>query len=47
MGQEYFDYQDYKREVEQKRLYESYSRDNTGYDDEVDYIEELRDELKY
>ena len=46
MGREYFDYQDYKREIEQRRLYESYSRQQ-DYDTEVDYIEELRDELKY
>lgn len=46
MGREYFDYQDYKRELERQRLFESYSRQQ-DYDTEVDYIEELREELKY
>lgn len=46
MGQEYFDYQDYKRELERQRLFESYGRQQE-YEDEIDHIEELRDELRY
>ena len=46
MGQEYFDYQDYKKELERQRLFESYSRQQE-YEDEIDHIEELRDELRY
>lgn len=46
MGTEYFDYQDYKRELERQRLFDSYSKQQ-DYDNEVDYIEELREELKY
>ena len=46
MGQEYFDYQDYKRELERQRMLESYSR-QLEYDEDVNHIEELREELRF
>ena len=46
MGQEYFDYQEYKRELERQRMLESYSRQQE-YDEDVNHIEELREELRF
>lgn len=41
-AQEYFDYLHYKQEQEKQRLLES--RRNEHYEEDIDYIEELREE---
>lgn len=44
--QDYFNYQQYKRESEQ-RLLESYTREPYYDNEDIDYVEQLKEERRY